>query len=80
MCCKYHLFFDRIDIHLHNNHQLRSKSKELTSQITKSRTLTKHFLEDFGRKREPDSKDKKKSKESAKHDNLDKPNPNTQNF
>ena len=81
MCAKCHLFFDRIDIHLHNNHQLRRKSKELQPQITKSKTLTKHFLEDFDKKRESDSKDiKKKSKESANHDRLDnlgKPNPNT---
>ena len=72
MCSKCHLFFDRIDLHLYNNHQLRRKSKELESQIIKSKTLTNHFLEDFDRKKELDSKDiKKKSKESANHDNID---------
>lgn len=84
MCSKCHLFFDWIAIHLHNNHQLSRKSNELELQTIKSKTLTEHFLEDFNRKKEPDSKDiKKKSKESANHDNLDnydKPNPNTQNL
>ena len=50
MCAKCHLFFDRIDIHLHN-HQLRRKSKESQSQITKSKNITKHFLEDFNKKK-----------------------------
>ena len=51
---------------------LEQKSKELELQIIKSKTLTNHFLEDFGRKKELDSKDiKNKSKESANHDNID---------
>ena len=69
MCAKCHLFFDRIDIHSHNNHQLRKKSQELASQLTKSITITNNFIEDFERKTEPDSTGlNKKTKE---YDNLD---------
>ena len=51
ICSKCHLLFDRIDLHLYHNDQLRRKSKELESQIIKSKTLTNHFLEDFDRKK-----------------------------
>ena len=71
MCSKCHLFFDRIDLHLYNNHQLRRKSKELELQIIKSKTLTDHFPEDFDRKKELHSKDIKKKSKSANHDNID---------
>lgn len=55
LCSKYHLFFNIIDLHLHNNHQIRTKTKQLEKQIIKSRTLTQHFLEEFNRKQEHDS-------------------------
>lgn len=55
LCSKCHLFFNIIDLHLHNNHQIRTKTKQLEKQIIKSRTLTQHFLEEFNRKQEHDS-------------------------
>lgn len=85
MCSKCRLFFDRIDVHLHNQHQPRRKSQELEYQINKSKTLTKHFLEAFNRQIQHDSLDSErsieKSKKSANHivDSRN-PNSNTQNL
>ena len=55
LCSKCHLFFDIIDLHLHNNHQIRRKTKQLEKQIIKSKTLKQHFLEEINRKQEHDS-------------------------
>ena len=46
LCVICRLFFDRIDLHLHNYHQIR-KTKELENNINKSITVTNIFLENF---------------------------------
>ena len=57
ICPKCHLFFDRIDVHLYSRHQLRRKENELKLLIEKSKTATKHFLEEFEKKKQLGNKD-----------------------
>ena len=54
LCLNCHLFFDRIDLHLHNHHQIRRKTKELEKQLVKSKSLTQNFLHELNRKRQID--------------------------
>ena len=54
-----------MDLHLQNQHQIRAKTNQLEKQISKSRTLTQHFTDDFNRKKEPDSVDSERSNEKS---------------
>ena len=92
LCSKRCLFFNRIDLHQHNKHKLLRKSKELEKQKHKSRALTKHFLDEFERKRYLDNldseclnekaktSDKERSNEHAKKSEITAHNPNPQNI
>ena len=57
LCSKCRLFFDRIDLHLHNQHQIRRKTKELEKQLIKSKSLTQNFLDKFNSKGQIDNKE-----------------------
>ena len=50
-------FFDRIDLHLHDQHQIRRKTKELEKQLIKSKSLTQNLLDEFNRKRHIDNEE-----------------------
>ena len=76
-----HLFSDRIDFHLHNQHQIRRKTNQLEQQISKSRILTQHFMDEFNRKKETDSVDSERSNEKSEITAANcSPNPNSQNL